>query len=134
MAVRFDQFVETLSQSGLMTAGEAQAVLDGFQADKKPKTGEESAKTPEDRYQSMTETLAALETCVAVKTPVPAPVADEPSGDSELTAFLQSLPKESVAARQKAARVAEDTLESNVGEDTASNIRIKELTHRSAAR
>ena len=80
------------------------------------------AKTPEARYQSMTEVLAALETCVAVKTPVPSPVADEPSSDGELTAFLQSLPKESVAAKQKAARVAEDTFKSHVEQDTSSNI------------
>jgi hypothetical protein len=32
---------ETLSQSGLMTAGEVQAFLDGLRADKKPETGEE---------------------------------------------------------------------------------------------
>ena len=80
------------------------------------------AKTPEDRYQSMTEVLAALETCVAVKTPVPSPVTDESSSDDALTAFLQNLPKEGVATKQKSARVAEDTLVSRGEQDTSSNI------------
>ena len=44
MAVLLDQFVETLSQSGLMTAGEVQAFLDGSQADEKPETGDDLAK------------------------------------------------------------------------------------------
>ena len=41
MAVLLDQFVETLSQSGLMTAGEVQAFLDGLNPDEKPKTIDE---------------------------------------------------------------------------------------------
>ena len=44
MAVLLDQFVETLSQSGLMTAGEVRAFLDGLGADDKPATGEELAR------------------------------------------------------------------------------------------
>ncbi|HUT94002.1 MAG TPA: SUMF1/EgtB/PvdO family nonheme iron enzyme [Thermoguttaceae bacterium] len=80
------------------------------------------AKKPEDRYQSMTEVLAALETCVAVKTPVPPPVADESSSDGALTSFLQNLPKGGVATKKKAARVAEDTFESHVEQNTSSNI------------
>ena len=37
MAVLLDQFVETLSQSGLMTAGQVQAFLDGLGADEVPR-------------------------------------------------------------------------------------------------
>jgi formylglycine-generating enzyme required for sulfatase activity/serine/threonine protein kinase len=44
MTVLLDQFVETLSQSGLMTAGEVQAFLDGLGGDEMPETGEELAK------------------------------------------------------------------------------------------
>ena len=44
MTVLLDQFVETLSQSGLMTAGDVDAFLDGLGADDKPDTGEKLAK------------------------------------------------------------------------------------------
>ena len=44
MTVLLDQFVETLSQSGLMTAGDVQAFLDGLPAGEKPETGEELAR------------------------------------------------------------------------------------------
>jgi len=44
MAVLLDEFVETLSQSGLMTAGEVRAFLDGLGADEKPETAEELAR------------------------------------------------------------------------------------------
>jgi formylglycine-generating enzyme required for sulfatase activity/tRNA A-37 threonylcarbamoyl transferase component Bud32 len=44
MAVLLDQFLETLSESGLMTAGRVQAFLDGLGADEKPETGEELAR------------------------------------------------------------------------------------------
>ena len=44
MAVLLDQFVETLSQSGLMTGDEVQAFLDGLGADERPETSEELAK------------------------------------------------------------------------------------------
>lgn len=44
MAVLLDQFIETLSQSGLMAAGEVQTLLDGLRAHEKPETGEELAK------------------------------------------------------------------------------------------
>ncbi|NQT15635.1 MAG: PD40 domain-containing protein, partial [Planctomycetes bacterium] len=54
------------------------------------------AKTPEDRYQSMTEVVAALETCVA-----PQPVAAEPSSDSALTSFFQRLAEDDAAGKPK---------------------------------
>lgn len=54
------------------------------------------AKTPEERYQSMTEVTAALETCVA-----PQPVATEPSSDSALTSFFQHLAEEDAAGKPK---------------------------------
>ena len=44
MTVLLDQFVETLSESGLMTAAEVQAFLDGLGADERPETSEELAK------------------------------------------------------------------------------------------
>jgi serine/threonine protein kinase len=61
------------------------------------------AKAPEDRYQSMSEVIAALEGC-RVAAPVGAGpldlepgVSSEPSSDSKLTAFLQGLPEVGVA-------------------------------------
>ena len=54
------------------------------------------AKTPEDRYQSMGEVVAALETCVA-----PQPVATEPSSDSALTSFFQHLAEDDAAPKSK---------------------------------
>jgi formylglycine-generating enzyme required for sulfatase activity len=44
MAVLFDQFVETLSQSGLMTAREIGAFLDHLTPDEKPESAEDLAK------------------------------------------------------------------------------------------
>ncbi len=50
------------------------------------------AKSPADRYQSMTAVVAALEVCVAAKQRQP--IAAEPSGDRALTSFLQHLAEE----------------------------------------
>ena len=44
MTVLLDQFVETLAQTRLMTAGDVQAFLDGLPADENPKTGEDLTK------------------------------------------------------------------------------------------
>jgi predicted Ser/Thr protein kinase len=44
MAVLLDQFVQTLSDSGLMTKQEVQQLLGGLSEDDQPKTGEEMAK------------------------------------------------------------------------------------------
>jgi len=44
MTVLLDQFVETLSQSGLMTRADVEAFLDGLGAEQRPETGEDLAR------------------------------------------------------------------------------------------
>ncbi|MFC1596576.1 SUMF1/EgtB/PvdO family nonheme iron enzyme [Planctomycetota bacterium] len=77
------------------------------------------AKTPEDRYQSMTDVIAALEACVSKERQ---PVVSEASSDSALTAFLQNLSDGGVATRQKAAKVAEETVPSRADVETDKSI------------
>ena len=77
------------------------------------------AKTPEDRYQSMTEVIAALEACVAKERQ---PVVSEASSDSALTSFLQNLSEGGVATRQQAAKVAEETIPSRADMETDGSI------------
>lgn len=61
------------------------------------------AKAPEDRYQSMTEVIAALEGCRVAVAAGPFDLqpgaSSEPSSDSRLTAFLQGLPEVGVAKK-----------------------------------
>src|SRR3990172_443236 len=76
------------------------------------------AKSPKDRYQSMTEVTAALEACVAKKLPVPPPVVVGSSSDGALTSFLQHLAEEAVAPKQKPSRVPEETIKSHVEQET----------------
>ena len=74
------------------------------------------AKHPSDRYQSMTEVIAALQACVVAKEPQP--VAAEPSGDSALTSFLQHLAEEAAPSRQEAP-IAEETLKPAAEDETS---------------
>ena len=77
------------------------------------------AKTPEDRYQSMTEVIDALEASVAKER---RPVASEASSDTALTAFLQNLPESGVATQKKAAKVDEDTIRHRTRPETETSI------------
>jgi len=74
------------------------------------------AKTPEGRSQSMTEVIAALETCVA-----PQPVAAEPSSDSALTSFFQHLAEDDAAGKPKSKPTGEpeETLTSHADQETS---------------
>jgi len=74
------------------------------------------AKTPEDRYQSMAEVIAALEACVTAKQPQP--VGAEPSSDHALTSFLQHLAGEDATPSPQAAARAEETIKSHVEQET----------------
>jgi len=78
------------------------------------------AKTPQDRYQSMTEVIAALEACVRVEERHP--VAVEPSSDHALTSFFQHL-AEDAAPKPKGTHDAEETIPSQVGQDTDGSLR-----------
>jgi len=71
------------------------------------------AKRPADRYQSMTEVVAALETCVA-----PQPVAAEPSSDGALTSFFEHLAEDAAVPTKKPAREPEETIQSRADEET----------------
>jgi serine/threonine protein kinase len=77
------------------------------------------AKIPEDRYQSMTEVISALESCVSKER---AAVAGEASSDSALGSFLQSLPHGGVAVKAKATGVAEQTIPSRSELETDKSI------------
>jgi len=72
------------------------------------------AKQPGDRYQSMTEVIAALEACVAAKQRQP--VAAEPSGDNALSSFFQHLAEEE--ASRPRVPVRDETLRSPAREET----------------
>ena len=77
------------------------------------------AKTPEDRYQSMAEVTAALESCVAVDERQP--VVAEASSDGALTSFFQHLAEDPVAKPKQPPRV-EETIKSHRDLETATNI------------
>jgi len=63
------------------------------------------AKRPEDRYQSMTEVIAALETCMTGRQV--RPLAGEVSGDTALTSFLQQLSEGAAGIRRRTAAAEE---------------------------
>lgn len=80
------------------------------------------AKGPEDRYQSMGDVVADLEACFAGdELPAPSSGAQpaESSTDSKLTAFFQGLAKGGVAAKRKAAPVAEETMRRGPEQETS---------------
>ena len=76
------------------------------------------AKSPADRYQSMTEVIAALEACVAAKHRQP--IAAEPSGDHALTSFLQHLAEDDAAAKPppKPTGEPQETIKSHADQET----------------
>jgi len=74
------------------------------------------AKKPEDRYQSMTEVIAALERCAS---------ADESSTDVALSSFLdhlKNLSQSQAATKQEAPPVVDDTLRSADKQETDESI------------
>ena len=77
------------------------------------------AKTPEERYQSMSEVIDALEACVTTREPVPPPVVVGASRDSALTSFLQQLSEDPAVGRPKPTRYGEETFRSQVGQETS---------------
>ncbi|MFH1918469.1 MAG: protein kinase [Planctomycetota bacterium] len=78
------------------------------------------AKTPEDRYQSMAEVTAALESCVAVEERQP--VMSEASSDGALTSFFQYLAEEDAVAKPKPPPRVEETIQSHRDQETATGI------------
>ena len=72
------------------------------------------AKRPEDRYQSMTEVIAALGRCVA-----PQPVGPGGSSDHALTSFFQHLAEDATAPRRKPTGEPEETITSHAEHETA---------------
>ena len=76
------------------------------------------AKSPADRYQSMTEVIAALEACVAAKQRQP--IAAEPSSDHALTSFLQHLAEEDATPKPTPRPTGEpqETIKSHVEQET----------------
>ncbi|NQT12206.1 MAG: neutral/alkaline non-lysosomal ceramidase N-terminal domain-containing protein, partial [Planctomycetes bacterium] len=74
----------------------------------------------EDRYQSMAEVTAALESCVAVEERQPA--VSEASSDGALTSFFQHLSEDAAVAEQRRPRVAEETIKSHAEQETGRNI------------
>ena len=77
------------------------------------------AKTPENRYQSMTEVISDLEACVAKQRQ---PVTSEASSDSALTSFLQNVSEPGVSTKRKATKAAEETIPSRAELETDKNI------------
>ncbi|HUT88652.1 MAG TPA: bifunctional serine/threonine-protein kinase/formylglycine-generating enzyme family protein [Thermoguttaceae bacterium] len=77
------------------------------------------AKTPEERYQSMSEVIDALSACVTTREPVPPPVVVGASRDSALTSFLQQLSEDPAVGRPKPTRYGEETFRSQVGQETS---------------
>ena len=74
------------------------------------------AKTPEDRYQSMSEVIAALEACVAVEKRQP--VAPPPPSDHALTSFLQHLAEDEAPPVQQETPAREETIEAHGEQET----------------
>jgi len=77
------------------------------------------AKTPEERYQSMSEVIDALSACVTTGEPVAPPVIAGASRDTALTSFLQQLSEDSAVGRPKPPRPREETLRSQAGQETS---------------
>ena len=80
------------------------------------------AKTPEDRYQSMTEVIGALEACVARREPAVRAAAAGASADGALTSFLQHLSQQEAAPEPPPAPAAEPTLRSQVERGTERSV------------
>jgi len=76
------------------------------------------AKTPDARYQSMSEVIDALAACVTSRAPVAPPVIAAGSADRALTSFLQQLSEDS-GNRPKPPRQREETLGAQAGQETS---------------
>ena len=74
------------------------------------------AKRPEDRYQSMTAVVAALEACVGAQHRQP--VGAEAPSDHALTSFLQQLAEEDATPKPQAREDAEETIKSDAERET----------------
>jgi len=80
------------------------------------------AKTPEARYQSMSEVIGALEACVARREPAGRVAAGGASGDGALTSFLQHLSQQEGSPEPPPAPAAEPTLRSQVERGTKPSV------------
>jgi serine/threonine protein kinase len=77
------------------------------------------AKTPEDRYPSMTELIAALEACVAA--PEAGRMTSEPPSDTALTTFLEGLGHDDSGSRRKGSRTRGETIRSQAKQETGAD-------------